>query len=222
LGLQWTAKKRPSKRLIFDTIVTRIQDETTTNEIEDNEDEDDEELDDGNGSKDWKCPFVRNLIVEEFFDDEKIDSIAYDWWILGIGRDKFWGGLGEQILFTDRFNLQAIVLQRRVTGLTPYSSYILEHTLTPEGLRELHLQTDHDLETIMDEHLFELVYTQKSNLEDTIFMWSIDPTKPTARSDKTKHYMCLNLYNPLVADGTEPVDAFNLGDSDDGHGAIFN
>jgi hypothetical protein len=154
-------------------------------------------------------------VLEEFFIDEEIESMGYDWWLSGIGRDKFWGGLGEQILFTDRFNLQIVVLQRtRETKLTPYCSYMLQQTLSPEGLRELQLVSEHESQSIADEMINNLVLSQKSKLEDTIFMWSVDPTKPTARENETRHYMCLNLYKAYKK-GTIPDEAFYLGSSDD-------
>jgi hypothetical protein len=40
-------------------------------------------------------------VLETFFTEDDIKEMAWQWWPIAIGTDKFWGGLGKQILFTD-------------------------------------------------------------------------------------------------------------------------
>jgi hypothetical protein len=77
--------------------------------MQDDENSVDEDEEDQEGN-DKNCKFVKH-VVETFLEDDDIEEMALQWWPIGIGTDKFWGGLGEQILFTDRFGLQIVVLQ---------------------------------------------------------------------------------------------------------------
>jgi hypothetical protein len=164
---------------------------------EDDPSDNDDENQDGHENN---CKFV-NHVLETFFSDDDIEEMAWKWWPIGIGTDKFWGGLGEQILFTDRFGLQVVVLQLKDENVWNFSSHVIVSSLPMDAMKELDVLSKKQKETLANNEVAKIITTQKSQLAETIFLWSVNPKKPTHRletksSEKTEHFMCLNMFSP--------------------------
>jgi hypothetical protein len=115
--LNFNNRKKPSNHEIEAAILQRMQ--------EDDPSDNDDENQDGHENN---CKFV-NHVLNTFFSDDDIEEMAWKWWPIGIGTDNFWGGLGEQILFTDRFGLQVVVLQLKDENVWNFSSHVIVSSL---------------------------------------------------------------------------------------------
>jgi hypothetical protein len=203
LNLVRKNRKKPSNHEIEAAILQRMQDDE--NSVD--EDEEDQE---GNNKN---CKFVKH-VVETFLEDDDIEEMAWQWWPIAIGTDKFWGGLGEQILFTDRFGLQVVVLQLKDENVWNFSSHVIVDALPIDAMRELDFLSKEQKEKRSDDDVRSIIKSQKSRLNETIFLWTVNPKKPTHRLDskgpeKTEHFMCLNLFSPPKTKNF-PKDAFSL------------
>jgi hypothetical protein len=81
-------------------------------------------------------------------------------------------------------------------------------------MRELDVLSKEQKEKLSDDDIESIINSQKSRLDETIFLWTVNPKKPTHRLDskgpeKTEHFMCLNLFSPYKTKNF-PKDAFSL------------
>jgi hypothetical protein len=123
--LSFNNQKKPSNHEIEAAILQQMQ--------EDDPSDNDNENQDGHENN---CKFV-NHVLETFFSDDDIEEMAWKWWPIGIGTDKFWGGLGEQILFTDQFGLQVVVLQLKDENVWNFLSHVIVSLLPMDAMKEI-------------------------------------------------------------------------------------
>jgi hypothetical protein len=115
-----------------------------------------------------------------YFNEEEFIKLAMGQWIHDIGQMKNWAGDSEMILFAYLFNLHIITFKNTKQGIEINSTWKY-------------------LSTLEDQAAFE-----KPNLNNTIFMWAMDPEepcRPLKAGESTTHYAALNLTtkeNPFV------------------------
>jgi hypothetical protein len=105
-----------------------------------------------------------------FFTEEDIKEMAWQWWPIAIGTDKFWGGLGKQILFTDQFGLQVVVLQLKDENVWNYLSHTIVSALTIKAMKEFDVLTKEQKETLSNNAVMTIINSQKKNNERNYFM----------------------------------------------------
>jgi hypothetical protein len=111
-----------------------------------------------------------------YFDQEEINKLALWQWIHDIGQMKVFGGDSEMILFAYLFDLHVIVFKNTKQGISIDNTAVqlswIKNPKTPHR---------------------EFV---KPNLNNTIFMWAIDPERPCRPlevGEPTQHYVTLNV-----------------------------
>jgi hypothetical protein len=128
---------------------------------------------------------ILHELVSTYCCNEDIVEMAETWWKAGIGKDLFWAGMGEMVLFAHKFRMQLIVVRYRE--------------------RELKGQTMHNMDLVPSFSVLKVfehpsivpdLYPDRTRSEETIFIWAVEPTNPLAPlvcSNEPKHYLSLNL-----------------------------
>jgi hypothetical protein len=128
---------------------------------------------------------ILHYLVSTYCCNEDIVEMADTWWKTNIGKDLFWAGMGEMLLFAYKFQMQLVVVRYR------------ERELKGQTMHDVDLQPAFSVLKVFEHpSIVPDLYPDRTRLEETIFIWAVDPTNPLAPLDRSKeprHYLSLNV-----------------------------
>jgi hypothetical protein len=128
---------------------------------------------------------ILHELVSTYCCNEDICEMADTWWKTNIGKDLFWAGMGEMVLFAHKFQMQLVVVRYR------------EREIKGQTMHDVDLQPSFSVLKLFEHpSIVPDLYPDRTRLEETIFIWAVDPTNPWAPvlgSNEPRHYLSLNV-----------------------------
>jgi hypothetical protein len=131
--------------------------------------------------------FLKNFLFE-YLSKEQRKKLACLYWLHGVGSMGEFAGNAEMVLFSRMFGLNLLIVKNTVDGPEIQSSrmYLQENS-------------SYELSKITCKHDLNGNLVAPATIENTIFLWIIDPKDPCTaykRGHVCSHYVTLNLLKP--------------------------
>jgi hypothetical protein len=132
--------------------------------------------------------FLQNFLFEYLSKDQRKKLACLYWFLHGVGAMGEFAGNAEMVLFSCLFGLNVLIVKNTVDGPEIQSSrmYLQENS-------------SYELSTITCTHDLKGNLVPPPSIENTIFLWVIDPKDPCTAykgGHVCSHYVTLNLLKP--------------------------